>query len=225
MGWTSYNDAHFVYSSLIWVAQALYITCFIPQIVENFRRHSERGLSDYFLIGNLNSYIFLFYDIIFNGYPWPYILTSSIQLISMTILILQKFHYDFSTPKSQSKAKKLFIFYVFNVLGAIACIPLAAAYPRIAGTVSAWLVIILFTFGLVSQTYKIYKAKSVEGMSFLFITLFTMASACEFYLCLKLDLPVPYLIYTAQNIGMFFVFTIQFLLYSRARTFWEKFMH
>ena len=225
MGWSSYNNADFMFNSLIWVAQALYIICFVPQILENFRRHSERGLSNFFLIGNLNSYIFLFYDIVFNGYPWPYMVTSSIQLMSMTVLIIQKFHYDFSTPKSQPKAKKFFIFYGINIILALSCIPLAYVWPSIAGSLSAWLVIILFTFGLVSQTYKIYKSKSVEGFSFLFITLFTMASACEFYLCLKLDLPVPYLIYTAQNIVMFFVFTIQFLLYSRARTFWEKFMH
>lgn len=221
MGWSNYDSSHLVFSTLVWLAQIFYITCFIPQIMENLRQHSEKGLSDYFLIGSLNSYIFLAYDIFCNRYPWPYMITSAIQLIGITVLIIQRFYYDFSG----ARAKRFFIFYLLNVIGALSMIPFAQAHPHFMGEFSAWMVIILVGAGMVPQAYKIYKAKSVEGFSFLFITLFSMASFCEFILCLNLDLAFPYMLYTVQDLVMFIVFLIQFLLYAKGDSWYSKLMH
>ncbi len=221
MGWSSYDSSHIGFGALVWLAQIFYIICFIPQIVENFRQHSERGLSDYFLIGNLNSYIFLAFDIFCNQYPWPYMITSAIQLLGISILISQRFYYDFSGLR----ARRFFIFYLLNVIGALLMIPFAQAHPHFMGEMSAWLVIILVGAGMIPQAFKIYRAKSVEGFSFLFITLFCMASFCEFILCVSLDLSLPYLLYTVQDLIMFVVFVIQFLLYAKGASWYKKLMH
>lgn len=221
MGWSSYDSSHLVFSSLVWLAQIFYIVCFIPQIMENLRQHSERGLSDYFLIGNLNSYIFLAFDIFCNQYPWPYMITSGVQLVGISILIFQRFYYDFSG----TKGKKFFVFYLLNVIGALAMIPYARAHPHFMGELSAWMVIILVGAGMIPQAFKIYKSKSVEGFSFLFITLFSMASLCEFILCVSLNLSLPYLLYTVQDLIMFVVFVVQFFLYAKGDGWYSKLMH
>ena len=225
MGWASYDSAHIGLTTLVWLAQVFYVVCFIPQIMENFRQHSERGLSDLFLIGNLNSYIFLAFDIVCNNYPWPYLITSAVQLLGISILIFQRFYYDFSARGARQKAQRFFLFYLANVIGALCLIPFALRYAHFMGEFSAWMVIILVSSGMISQAYKIYKAKSVEGFSFLFISLFSMASLCEFILCMKLDLSLPYLLYTVQDLVMFLVFVVQFFLYSRGKSWYLKLMH
>lgn len=225
MGWSSYENAHIGFSVLVWLAQIFYIVCFIPQIVENFRQHSEQGLSDFFLIGSLNSYIFLAYDIICNQYPWPYWITSGVQLIGISILIFQRFYYDFSKKSALPKAKRFFYFYLMNVIFAFAMLPLAMKHPHFMGELSAWMVIVLVAAGMIPQAYKIYKAKSVEGFSFLFITFFSLASFCEFILCIGLNLSLPYLLYTVQDLIMFVVFVVQFFLYAKGKSWWGKLMH
>jgi uncharacterized protein with PQ loop repeat len=225
MGWASYDSAHIGLTTLVWLAQVFYVVCFIPQIMENFRQHSERGLSDLFLIGNLNSYIFLAFDIVCNNYPWPYLITSAVQLLGISILIFQRFYYDFSARGARQKAQRFFLFYLANVIGALSLIPFARKYPHFMGEFSAWMVIILVSSGMISQAYKIYKAKSVEGFSFLFISLFSMASLCEFILCINLNLSLPYLLYTVQDLIMFLVFVVQFFLYARGKSWYLKLMH
>ncbi|MBM3886332.1 PQ-loop repeat-containing protein [Candidatus Dependentiae bacterium] len=225
MGWASYESSQISMTVLVWLAQIFYIVCFIPQIMENFRQHSEKGLSDYFLIGNLNSYIFLAFDIVCNRYPWPYLITSAIQLLGISVLIFQRFYYDFSAKGARQKAQRFFIFYVLNVIGALAMIPFALKYAHFMGEFSAWMVIILVASGMIPQAYKIYKAKSVEGFSFLFITLFSMASLCEFILCVKLNLPLPYLLYTIQDLVLFFIFVVQFVIYAKGMSWYSKLMH
>lgn len=225
MGWASYDSTHIFFTTLVWLAQAFYVVCFIPQIMENFRQHSERGLSDFFLIGNLNSYIFLAFDIVCNNYPWPYLITSAVQLLGISILIFQRFYYDFSARGDRQKAQRFFLFYLVNVIGALCLIPFAVRYTHFIGEFSAWMVIILVSSGMISQAYKIYKAKSVEGFSFLFIFLFSMASLCEFILCISLNLPLPYLLYTVQDLVMFLVFVVQFFLYARGKSWYSKLMH
>lgn len=220
-GWSNYDSNHLIFSSLVWLAQIFYIVCFIPQIMENLRQHSEKGLSDYFLIGSLNSYIFLAYDIFCNQYPWPYRITTAVQLIGISTLIAQRFYYDFSGVR----AKKFFIFYLLNFIGAFAMIPYAQANPHFMGEFSAWMVIILVGAGMITQAFKIYQTKSVEGFSFLFISFFSLASFCEFILCISLNLALPYLIYTVQDLLMFIVFVVQFWLYAKGKNWYEKLMH
>ena len=225
MGWASYDSAHIGLTILVWLAQIFYIVCFIPQILENLRQHSERGLSDLFLIGNLNSYIFLAFDIVCNNYPWPYLITSAVQILGISILIFQRFYYDFSARGARQKAQRFFLFYLANVIGALCLIPFARTYPHFMGEFSAWMVIILVAAGMIPQIYKIHKAKSVEGFSFLFVSFFSLASLCEFILCLKLNLSLPYLLYTVQDLVMFLIFVVQFFLYSKGKSWYAKLMH
>ena len=221
MGWSNYDSSHLIFNSLVWLAQMFYIVCFIPQIMENLRQHSERGLSDYFLIGNLNSYIFLAFDLWCNNYPWPYLMTSAVQFLGIGILIFQRFYYDFSGKR----AKRFFIFYLCNIVAALCMIPFAKAHPHFMGELSAWMVILLVGAGMISQIIKIQRSKSVEGFSFLFITTFAMASLCEFILCLGLDLSLPYFLYTVQDLLMYCVFVVQFSWYAKGDTWYKKLMH
>lgn len=212
MGWsTYYSGEQLSFLLLVWVAQALYVLCFIPQIFENFKLQSERGISDYMLIGNANTYLVLIFDVFCNGYPYPYRLTAFLQFFGSVALIAQSFMYDIS----RQRARPMLHFYALNLLGALACIPLAISYPGIVGDICAWFLVFLFAVSFVPQIVKIYQAKSVEGFSFAYISIFAVANIIEVVLWMLYDLPLPYFICALQNVLMYVVFCIQFMLYYK----------
>ncbi len=214
MGWSDYHGCgHMGFSALVWVAQILYVICFIPQIVQNFKMRTERGLSDYMLIGNMNIYLALIFDVFCNGYPYPYKITAFLQFFGAVALVCQSFYYDFS----RVRARKMMLCYGANFLAVLACIPMAMYHTQEVGEFCAWFLLCLFSVSFIPQAFKIYKAKSVEGFSFSFITLFAMANVVELVLWSYLQLPLPYLLYTVQNIVMYIIFFIQFLLYYKKK--------
>lgn len=212
MGWSEYHgSSHLGFSALVWTAQILYVICFIPQIAENFNRQSERGLSDFLLIGNMNIYLALIFDVFCNGYPYPYKITAILQFFGSVALVCQSFYYDFS----RIRAKKMMLCYGANFLVVLACIPLAMRYTQEVGEFCAWFLLLLFSVSFIPQAFKIYRSKSVQGFSFSFITLFAMANFIEYILWGLLDLPLPYMLYTVQNLIMYGVFCVQFFLYTK----------
>lgn len=212
MGWSSYNSTHTLSAILIFIAQACYMICFVPQIIENLRQRSESGLSDAFLINNFNGYVFWGFDIFCNQYPDPYKWTFGIQLIGMSTLIIQRFYYaNFSLKKTNI----MFGFFWLNAMAALTLIPLSIKYQFLMGECSAWIITILTAAGSISQAIKIQKSASVEGFSYLFMAIFSFASLCEFILCLRHCLSLPYLIYTVQDLCMFVIFTLQFIFFSK----------
>lgn len=194
---------------LIWVAQFLYFVCFIPQIWTNYKLKSGKGLNDLFLLAYLNTMLTLLFYSFCLGLPPAYKLMYPLQTIATIILTLQRLYYD-----NFSEAKYYWLLYGLNLTLPLLLVPCAISNCIITGEITGW---IFFSISLVNQlplVIKIASEKSVRGISFDFLLITGIAGIIEFYVALKLGLPLQTIFGSARIIVFFIIFCILFLLYK-----------
>ena len=123
---------------LVWLAMLLYTVSFLPQIIENYRLKSGTGLSDYFLLAYLNTYITLIYYIFCLNLPIAYKIACPAQGIATLILIVQRLYYNHS-----SDSRFYGFIYLANFLGSLIFIPIAIINPTHTGHIFGWVSFIL----------------------------------------------------------------------------------
>lgn len=194
--------------NLIWFSMFLYTLSFIPQIWENYQRKSGTGLSDYFLLAYLNTYIAIIYYIFCLHLPIAYEVACLSQVTATLILIGQRLYYNHS-PESGFFRK----IYVANLLGALIFVPFALICATFLGHVFGWISFILTLLNQLPQVIKIIQSKSVVGFSFMFVLLMAIAAGAELYGAIKLGLPTQTVLSAVRGLAFFIIFSGLFLKY------------
>lgn len=195
--------------NLIWFSMFLYTLSFIPQIWENYTRKSGTGLSDYFLLAYLNTYIAIIYYIFCLHLPLAYQVACLSQVLATLILIGQRLYYNHS-PESNFFKK----IYAANIVGAFIFVPFALICATFLGHIFGWISLILTLLNQLPQVIKIVQSKSVIGFSFMFVLIMAIAAGAEFYAAIKLDLPMQTVLSAARGLVFFIIFSGLFLKYQ-----------
>ncbi|MFA6535367.1 MAG: PQ-loop domain-containing transporter [Candidatus Babeliales bacterium] len=194
---------------LVWLAMMLYTLSFLPQIIENYRLKSGTGLSDYFLLAYLNTYITLIYYIFCLNLPIAYKIACPAQGIATLILIWQRLYYNHS-----SDSKFYGTIYITNFLISLIFIPLAIMSPTHIGHIFGWISFILILLNQMPQVLRVISTKSVAGFSYMFILIMAFAAAIETYTALALGLPMQTILSAVRGLIYFAIFSVLFLMYK-----------
>ena len=207
---------------LVWLAMLLYTLGFLPQIIENYRIKSGTGLSDYFLLAYLNTYITLIYYVFCLNLPVAYKIACPAQGIATVILIAQRLYYNQSQdsgnpPSSRFSGSRFYgLIYGANLLGSLIFIPVAIMYPTHTGQVFGWISFILILLNQMPQVFRVISTKSVAGFSYLFILIMAFAAGIELYTSLVLGLPMQTILSAARGLIYFAIFSVLFLLFKKS---------
>lgn len=197
----------------MWAAQIFYFLSFIPQIWTNYIGKSGTGISDLFMFGYLNGYAtFLLYAFC-RDLPFAYKFWPSLAATGVLIMILQRLYYD------TSKAGRLIGFvYGLNLAAMLFVIPFALQDPYGIGSLCGWANVFFTSVSQLPQIVHIYKTKSVEGFSVMFVLLMGMAGFLEFTTSYLAGLPAQTIFSALRNIIAVLIYLVQFYLYKKSNT-------
>jgi uncharacterized protein with PQ loop repeat len=192
----------------VWFAQSLYFFCFIPQVLNNFKRKSGTGLSDFFLLLYLNTYIPMMYYIFLLHLPWAYLVFCPLQMIATLVLIAQRLFYE------SCVSKKLLVLYLCNITFAFVFLPFLYINPILIANIGGWLMLLIGAVSQLPQVIKVYNTKSVEGFSLLFVLINGFAGFIEVSCAIVLKLPVQTILGSSRVVLMTCIFILQFWMYK-----------
>jgi uncharacterized protein with PQ loop repeat len=195
----------------MWIAQIFYFICFVPQIIDNFRVKSGRGISELLLIFYLNSYLFLLFYIFCMNLPWAYKIMVPLQALATVILILQRLVFD-----NSSSVKSAWFLYAANVVMFFFFIPYALKNPLGIGSAFGWFFTTVASVAQLPQVVKVFQEKSVVGFSFLFVLFTGVAAMIEFAAAVLAHLPMQTLFSAFRGIVIFLIFCSQFWMYRKS---------
>jgi len=195
----------------MWLSLIFYWVCFFPQILTNYRAKMGAGISEFMLLGYLNSYLFLLFYIFCLPLPFAYRLMVPLHALATVIIIGQRLYYD-SSPVSV----RLRWVYFLNILIFLLIIPVARKHPLLIGATFGWCNFILSALNQLPQIVKIHRSKSVVGFSFLFVLFTGLAAALETIVAMVVGLPAQTMVNAVRGVILFLIFCVQFWFY-RAR--------
>ena len=195
---------------LAWIALTFYTACFIPQMLENYRYKSVSGLSDMYLVAYFVAYASLAYYVFCLDLFFPYKVMVPIECIILAFIIGQRFYYDgfFIDWKNRT------LFWI-SVMMFVGLFPFAWIYPVLVGNICGWISAIFFIITPIPQIWKVYKAKSVVGFSFAFITVNALAGVCELTVAFMKQLPVQTWVMILKGAVFYVIFCYQFYFYRK----------
>jgi uncharacterized protein with PQ loop repeat len=188
------------------LSMLLYTLSFLPQIVENYRDKSGTGLSDYFLLAYLHTYVMLLFYIFSLHINIAYKIACPLQALAVLILIWQRFYYN------RQQSNLLRMFYLMSISVYIIFVPFALLYPVIIGQVLGWGSFVLGLINQLPQLLKVYWTKSVQGFSYLFIFIMGLAAVAELYAAVRLGLPLQTICTAAKGFIFFILFSYLFVM-------------
>lgn len=194
---------------LAWVPFCIYYVAGMPQILTNYRNKSASGLSlrmvffDY--TGALSTTVYTF----LLGLPLACRVMEPFCAFNIGILALQGFIY------SRSKKEKRNIILVYSLLHAF-CISMWVAgmwYANTIGNIMGWISIVVQCFTQLPQVLKNRRRKSVQGLSFLYMTLLGVAAMFEMIVAYVLGLPKQSFLNGLRGVAYYLVMCTQFYRY------------
>lgn len=193
----------------VWATLSLYVICFIPQIVENYRLKTAQGWSRSALIAFFIAHLSLLYYTFLLDLYFPYKVIAPLQFVSISIITLQRFYYD------GLYTDKVFLWSIaITALLGVFSFPLAFWYPLMLGSACGWITFSVFLVQPVPQVVKVYREKSVEGFSLGYVLIFGLAALFELYIVFAKGLPTQTLMMVIRNLIFTVIFCVQFWLYS-----------
>lgn len=207
-GWSYFYNIDLV-SLCMWVAHIFYFSCFIPQIITNYRNKSGTGVSELFLLGYLNAYFFVVVYIFCMNLPLVYKIMAPLQGLAAFVLILQRLYYD-----KHPKRKQVLALYGTNLAGFAVMLPYAYANPLPVGWLFGWINFVLFALNQLPQVVKIHRQKSVTGFNLLFVIFNGCAALFETVAAYIAQLPIQTILSGVRGIIYSIIFCWQFMKYK-----------
>ena len=195
---------------MIWVVNIIYFTALIPQIWLNYKLRSTNGLSDYMILGYMAGYIAQMYYNFCLDLPSGYKVIVPFALFGVLIMTFQRIYYHKHKGSSD----------LFFLSATIACwvisilaIPFAFKYPKETGYVCGWITTCIWSTYQIPQAVKIYKNKSVTGLSLPFTLLLGLGILTETISGFILNLPMPTIFNNLRSITSYIIFLAIYFYY------------
>lgn len=194
---------------LAWLPFCIYYLSGIPQILTNYRNRSTAGVSyrmvffDY--TGALSTTVYTF----LLGLPFACRVMEPLCAVNIGILVLQGYYYCRKKAIRRNLIMAYFALHTF-------CLGmwfLGTWYAAMIGNIMGWISIVVQFFTQLPQVLKNHERKSVQGLSFLYISLLGIAGFFEMVVSYVLGLPVQNFLNGTRGLCYYAVLCTQFYRY------------
>ncbi len=196
---------------LAWVMMSFYIVSFVFQAQKNYLLKTAKGLSDYFLFVyfvGFSGYLYYSYCL---GLPRPYLVLIPFETMTFGFNVMQRFYYDGFSLRRDALSQGIVIGCLINLI----ILPCAFLYPTSIGQLGGWVMLASFSVNQLPQIAKIYRAQSVAGFSFWFITMLSLAMSLELIIALLCNLPIQTLLMGARGVMFYLVYAYAFWKFGK----------
>ena len=201
------NDA--IAHSIVWIAYLSWNFAVVFQIILNYRRGSTKGLSDWFILANLNTQFLYTCACFALDLPFTYKLLMSLNSIWTFLWVVQRFYYI-----KKSNRQKICKVYFFDISSLIFILCLVLKYPQDMGLVCGNLAFLMGVAQSVPQIYKNLLRRSIKGFSFGFVCMNFFAHSLEMGVVPILGLPFYVVLNDVRGLVVCGIFLIQFFVYG-----------
>ena len=104
--------------------------------------------------------------------------------------------------------------YVADFSIVLFAVPFLLFYPKASGMFAGWLAAIFWSLYQWPQVYKIHKAKSVQGFSFMLVSLIGLGNLIDFFIAYSLNWPVQSMVIALRGVCIYLIFCFQFWKYA-----------
>ncbi len=196
----------------VWIVNIIYCVGIVPQILLNYRLKSVRGLSDLMLMGYVVGYITYCYHIFLSdkNFPMAYKIMGPLSLLMVMVIVFQSFYYNEYKRRLWRMGG-----YVLTFALGILLLPFALLYPDWIAYLCGWTYFSIWLVYMLPQGVKIYMEKSVEGFSFIFVTVMSLGVFLELVSALFLGLSLPVILNALRGLAAYVIFCIFFYVYKK----------
>lgn len=194
---------------LLWVAYILYVACFLPQVVTNYRRQSTDGLS--------NATIFIYFFGYLVEILYAFFLDLPIALKVMIpmgagvagTLVIQRLYYD---PQPEYRVRTMAA-YGLVLIAFLIGVWAGQHHPHFVGHLCGWVGSLCWFAYQVPQVYKVHTRRSVKGFNFWFILIASIGAFIEVAAAIIIPLPAQGLFNGTRGLFFNLILTLQFYRY------------
>lgn len=195
-----------------WVPMVLFCAAPIAQVYLNWVKQSTKSMSQWTVFLCLSGLLCsLLYDY-FMWLPLAYRLMHPLILLAWTTLALQEFWYS---GRSFVRSSLLYA-YGFLFIAVSFALFWGQYYPVEVGCLTGWLFTVLYAIFQVPQIVKNQTMRSVEGLSFWYISMMGCASFADLVLAYWRLLPLPSVLNAVRGLLVYAIFIYQFNYFKRA---------
>lgn len=193
-----------------WVPVSLFFLGPWAQIIRNRQAQSTEGVSYravFLVVSGLSCTVL--YNI-FMHMPLAYRIMHPLVLCTWLIIAMQEYWYG--TDKHIHRNMK--IGYSCLAVAFIAVLVWGQTYPLRAGAAMGWSLAVLMAIFQIPQVVKNVRRKSVEGLSFTYLSILALGSTIELCVAYWRLLPLQSVLNATRGICFYFMFVYQFVLFG-----------
>jgi uncharacterized protein with PQ loop repeat len=196
-------------SWIAWIPFTIYYFSGIPQILLNYKNRSTAGLSyrmvffDYTGAMTTTIYSFLL------GLPFACLVMEPLCMLNIGTLVFQCFYF------CRVAQARRFLVASYSALHLVTLGMLVVAWwhPTEIGKAMGWISVVIQLFTQLPQVLKNKARRSVQGLSFAYVSLLGFAGVLEVIISFMLQLPIQNLLNGIRAVGYYLILCSQFYLY------------
>ncbi|MGD1997429.1 MAG: PQ-loop repeat-containing protein [Candidatus Dependentiae bacterium] len=196
---------------LAWIPALVYFSAPWMQALKNFFRGTAQAVSHPMLfiasVGSVARLLFVF----FLWLPLAYRCVRPLTLAALFFLVFQSYWYTEDAPLR----RRIIIAYTALASVTAALVLWGIWMPSLIGHGAGWVSFVAFSVHQVPQMWKNYRRKSVEGLSFAYLTLLCIGATLEIVIALIMGLPIQSVLNGLRGVAYYSVFCYQFVHYSK----------
>lgn len=195
-----------IYEYIAWIPMILFCGAPLAQVYLNWVNQSTKRLSQWSVFLGISGLLgSLLYDY-FMWLPFAYRFMHPLILLAWTGLALQEFWY------SKRENVRYGLLYGYGALLLVVCFALfwGTYYPLQVGFVAGWAFTCLYAVFQLPQIIKNQQERSVEGLSFSYISMMGFASMIDLSIAYFRLLPLPSVLNALRGVLVYVVFLYQF---------------
>jgi uncharacterized protein with PQ loop repeat len=191
----------------IWVVQGFYFLALLPQIALNHKMRSTTGLCDYWILAYMNSYIAETFYVMCLGLPTPYQIMTPLCTALILFIVCQRLVYPLPTNE------RVYPWLFLSMAWWLTLVPYWLINPAAVGNLAGWCFVATMSTYQIPQIIKIFRSKSVQGMSFLLVTFLGLAGLFEFIAGVILKMPMQTIVNSLRMVCVYILFCVMFKIY------------
>jgi len=201
---------------ILWIPFSIYYLASVPQIVTNYKNKSAEGLSfrmvffDY--VGAISTTIYTFLLML----PLACRVMEPLTALNIGIMAVQGYIYT----KHKNFRRNIVIVYGLLHLFCIAMLVLSLWHRAWVGNAMGWISMGIQCFTQLPQVLKNYRRRSVQGLSFLYMSMLGIAGMMEAGIGVMLAMPIQSVLNGLRGVFYYAVVCWQFYRYRHTVKKW-----